>query len=123
MLEKTVNLIKVNRNRKGRFIMNKKAFLSLVVGALVMFSQSSHAADCSNDHTGAVIAGSVAGGASAVGLGATATTMSGAVIMSTLATAGAGSAAVGIGVIAAVPLAIGASVYGLWYWLSGDDED
>ena len=88
-----------------------------------MFSQSSHAADCSNDNTGAVIAGSVAGGASAVAIGAGAATLSGAGVMSTLAVAGAGSAAVGIGVIAAVPLAIGASVYGLWYWLSGDDED
>ena len=112
-----------NKKVNGVKSMNKKAFLSLVVGASVIFSQSSYAADSSVDDSGAMVAGGIAGGVAVAGIGASAATLSGAGIMSGLAVAGAGSAAVGIGVVAAIPLAIGASAYGLWYWLVSDDED
>ena len=47
-----------------------------------------------------------------------ASTMSGATIMTTIATVGAGSAAVGIGVVATAPIAVGLAVYTVCEWFS-----
>ena len=90
--------------------------------AFFIFTGNLHAAEKTTGN-GAVIASSVAAGGTAIATGAAASTMSGAVIMSTLATVGAGSAAVGVGVVAAAPIAVGATVYAVWRWCTDDDDE
>ncbi|WP_308538604.1 hypothetical protein [uncultured Neisseria sp.] len=62
----------------------------------------------------AKVAGSVSGVGTAAGIGTAASTMSASAITGTLATIGGGSMAVGIGIVAAAPLAVGAITYGLY---------
>ena len=81
-----------------------------------------HAAEKTTGN-GAVKAGTVAAGGTAIATGVVASTMSGAAMMSTLATVGAGSAAVGVGVVASAPIAIGTAVFVVWRWCTDDDDD
>ena len=90
--------------------------------AFFMFTGNLYAAETAAVNN-AEIAGSVAAGGTALAAGAAASTMSGATIMTTLASIGAGSAAAGIGVVAAAPIAVGAVVYAVWHWCSDDDKD
>ncbi len=68
------------------------------------------------DDEHAKTAAAVAATGTAVATGIAASTMSGAAMMSTAATIGCGSAAVGIGVVATAPIAVGAAVYFAWKW-------
>ena len=61
----------------------------------------------------AAIAGGTAAGATVVGAGVAASTVSAATITGTIAAIGGGSMAVGIGVVAAVPILVGGAVYGI----------
>lgn len=74
------------------------------------------------DSSGSEKAALAAGGVTAAGIGVAASTVSAATITSTLAVVGGGSMAVGVGVVAAVPLVVGAAAYGLWSWMSDDEE-
>jgi hypothetical protein len=65
-------------------------------------------------------AGKIGSAATVGGIGVATSGMSAAAISSTLATAGSlvgGGMAAGVAVTAAVPLAVGGAVYGLYKWL------
>lgn len=93
--------------------------------ALIMVLFSGNAFAQEKDHASvdenAAIAGGAAATATVVGMGAAASTVSGATIVSAIAAAGAGTMAVGIVVITAAPIAIGASAYAAYKWFESDD--
>ncbi|MDX8413968.1 MAG: hypothetical protein R8J85_07760 [Mariprofundales bacterium] len=100
-----------------------KNIFIIVIIALFSITGEAMAADTSSaiDDNGAVIAGAATAGATVVGTGALAATASAATITSTLAAVGAGSMAIGIGVVAAVPIIAGGSAYMAYKWFTSDD--
>ena len=74
-----------------------------------------------NDNV-ALMTGAVASSASIAAIGGTASTMSAASMVSTLAWLGGGSMALGGAVIAAIPLVIGAAGYGTYKLLTYEPD-
>ncbi|PTQ81935.1 hypothetical protein [Nitrosomonas ureae] len=104
-----------------------KQFINLVMVLFLLVPVISNAGEDGNGtkatiNKDAAIAGGAAAGVTVVGVGAVAATASAATLTSTIAIVGAGSMAVGIGVIAAVPIIVGGSVYAAYSWFTSDKD-